>query len=482
MLRANRTRPFTRILAGASVLAALLAAGWIPLAPRADAIRWIVVLVAGGALHLGIWEIARRGEHRWPRGQVALALAAGIGMRLLLLPLSPSLSDDAYRNVWDGRVMAAGFPPYRHAPSAPALAPLRDAAIWPRINHPDYRTIYPPVALAISRAAAALESRIPPAAAPGPHRSQEDPRPPGPGPALASWKLALLAVESLGLWLLAAGLLRRGRGVAILIPAWSPLLIVETYASGHVDGAGVGLLAGAIGLWLLARPAAAACLFVASVLVKWIPAPLAVAGVRLAHRGRLAAASIVTAAGLALPYAGSGNDAVDSLRRYQANWAFNGVLHRALRVDAWAAAPGRVRRGEWSRLLEDGSIGEKRVGRILAVAAVGLLGAILAGRGRRPREVAILVLFLFLLLQPTIHPWYGCWVLPLLAISYRRSILLWTALLPLSYEVLLAWRASGTWVESTPVQLLILLPPLVLFAIESRRGGRSSSVPGASAA
>ena len=66
-------------------------------------------------------------------------------MRLGLLFAEPYLSTDIYRYIWDGRVQAAGINPYRYMPIAPELSHLRDAAIFPNINRPDYAvTIYPP--------------------------------------------------------------------------------------------------------------------------------------------------------------------------------------------------------------------------------------------------------------------------------------------------------------------------------------------------
>src|SRR5207302_1044054 len=73
----------------------------------------------------------------------------------------PTTSDDLYRYAWDGRVQAASVDPYADAPDAPDLARLHDQWLWPdpsgcaslhrpagctRINRPDVRTIYPPVA------------------------------------------------------------------------------------------------------------------------------------------------------------------------------------------------------------------------------------------------------------------------------------------------------------------------------------------------
>src|SRR3954471_11774545 len=76
-----------------------------------------------------------------------IVLGFALAMRLLLVGEEPFLSTDLYRYIWDGRVQAAGINPYRYVPADPALAALRDAAIYPRINRADYAvTAYPPIA------------------------------------------------------------------------------------------------------------------------------------------------------------------------------------------------------------------------------------------------------------------------------------------------------------------------------------------------
>ena len=56
--------------------------------------------------------------------------------RLPLLTMKPTLSDDMFRYVWDGRVQADGISPYRYPTKSPEVAHLRrgDSNIWPNIN------------------------------------------------------------------------------------------------------------------------------------------------------------------------------------------------------------------------------------------------------------------------------------------------------------------------------------------------------------
>ena len=91
-----------------------------------------------------VLRLPRTGRSSWP----ALALIGLFGLlfRLILLPTAPTLSDDMFRYVWDGRVQANGLSPYRYPPSAPEAAALHtgDQTIWPHINRQDAVTVYPP--------------------------------------------------------------------------------------------------------------------------------------------------------------------------------------------------------------------------------------------------------------------------------------------------------------------------------------------------
>ena len=91
---------------------------------------------------------------RWPcRPAMAASFSPSIILvavilRIVALATPPNfLSTDVYRYVWDGRVQGAGINPYLHVPSDPALASLRDEAIYPHINRLyTAPTIYPPFA------------------------------------------------------------------------------------------------------------------------------------------------------------------------------------------------------------------------------------------------------------------------------------------------------------------------------------------------
>src|SRR5947209_7888787 len=75
--------------------------------------------------------------------QAAVFWSVAIALRLIALPLEAG--DDFWRYQWEGKIQHDGFNPYVTAPDDPALTAQR--AQFPhfdKINHRDFRAIYPP--------------------------------------------------------------------------------------------------------------------------------------------------------------------------------------------------------------------------------------------------------------------------------------------------------------------------------------------------
>jgi len=130
------------------VLAAATAAATVYaiLAVAGDLRQHLTLYLVGHALLFVLLIAARRAVASAGPAAFRAMLAAAVLFRLIAACAPPSLSDDVYRYVWDGRVQAAGHHPYRFAPSDPMRAELRDATVYPKINHPEIPTIYPPLA------------------------------------------------------------------------------------------------------------------------------------------------------------------------------------------------------------------------------------------------------------------------------------------------------------------------------------------------
>jgi len=105
---------------------------------------------------------------RLPAGRPGWAVVVwivGVGLfcRACFFGTTPMLQNDHYRYLWDGGFVAHGFDPYAFSPKQvlegdgvpPGGLDLARAAypVVQRINHPEVRTIYPPLAQAAFAAA-----------------------------------------------------------------------------------------------------------------------------------------------------------------------------------------------------------------------------------------------------------------------------------------------------------------------------------------
>jgi len=372
-----------------AALAGLMVLAWWKARTAAPALRWIVL---GAAL-----------------------------FRLVTVCAEPTLSDDLYRYVWDGRVQASGVHPYAFAPTDEALEGLRDDD-WTRINHPELRTIYPPAAQMLFAALAFL------------------------GAGTTGFKL-FFALADLGVVAALALLLRRA-GLPpdrLVLYAWNPLAVIEAAGSGHVEPVGVALVVlGAA--WLAAKRANLSALALGlAVHVKILPAILIPGAIR---RWRNPAVLVLAAVlvVLALPYALTGPAVGSGLFDYAERWERNatiysgvqGVLERADTGNSLKPAVGALRERfggtdeAWKRVYA--RIWPREMARgVVGIAALCWVLGLSFRRGlTAPREI-FLGLAGVLLLSPTLHPWYVLWLLPFAAAYASVPWLLFAALVPLAY-------------------------------------------------
>ncbi|WP_161890787.1 hypothetical protein [Pontibacter russatus] len=81
-------------------------------------------------------------------------IVAGVLFRLLFIVAMPALSDDYFRFIWDGSLLAAGQNPYLHLPAyymgmdAPQIAGITQG-LYRHLNSPEYYSVYPPVMQAV---------------------------------------------------------------------------------------------------------------------------------------------------------------------------------------------------------------------------------------------------------------------------------------------------------------------------------------------
>ena len=311
-------------------------------------------------------------------------LALAIAFRGYALFFEPFLSSDIYRYIWDGIVQAHGINPYRFVPADPALAHLRDAAIYPNINRADYAlTIYPPVAQFFFF----LVTRF--------------------GASTVVMRVALLGCEAVSVLLMLSFLRRLQQPLTLIVAyAWHPLPIWEIANGGHVDVLMVALML--LGIWIavLGRAQYGALAIALASLVKPFAAP-ALAAIWRPWDWKMPLSVIVTVLVCYLPYLTVG-------------WGVLGFL-----PSGYLSEEGLVSgEGFWLLSLWRLAFGEMRYDvacyAVLAAALLLILAFRVAFRRERTAgttltDVNMLLLAVLLLLSPS-YPWYFLIIIPFLAL------------------------------------------------------------------
>lgn len=377
-------RPSALLPAGVAIVAAFACAALGD--PRAHAIPFVaLVLVWGAVATLTAPSV----------GSPVLIGIVALLVRLPLLTLAPTLSDDVWRYVWEGTVWRAGFDPFVHAPDAAALEHLRDTT-WTHVAHRHVPSIYPPLAQALFVVLS--------------------------GGGVLAWRIFATTCDTATALLLGRASARAGWTWALL-----PLPALEAAVSGHLEGVGVFLLV----LAVTTRSPLAAWL---GALVKLLPGVL----LALEPPRRWLGWALLTAL-VTLPVVRP-----TGFETYRASWAFNGsVFPLAEHLLGANARP------------------------LLQLVGVGIVAGILL-RSRDPARVALWTTGAFVVLSPTVHPWYVLWPLAAALLAGSRAWIVLAVTVPASYVVLSAYDpATSRWTEWPATRVVVYAPFFAALAWEA---------------
>jgi hypothetical protein len=427
---------------------ALLAAGLVGLAVSGDLLahsaRFATFYVLAGA---GFALLATAAASLPLRG----VIVAAVVLRLIFLPLTPSLSNDYHRYVWDGRVQLAGINPYKYRPYEHALDRVPYAG-RDLINHDELKTIYPPLTQFVFYAVARVTTAFGTGAAGPP--GGEDGTAAGRDDAAAAraevvlFKLAFGAFDlatAAAVWLLAA---RRLRVRATVLYLLCPAVIVQTWESAHAEAAAVFFCVLAAALLVRRRDGWAGVALGLAAAFKVTPLGLlvpALLGGR-ASPGRFLAGFIPAFVVPYLPYLVTGGS-FGSLFESGTRWTGGSFIFLLF---------ARVFSAETARWLA------------LAVFVAGAVWMARSIRGReKTAEAFAWTMTLLVLCLPVVHAWY--WLAPL-ALGLAAG--LWLPLLigmvtPLGESLPLAtWLARARHLGQTGA----VTPAGVLLSLRDRLG------------
>lgn len=383
-------------------------------------------------------------------------LGFALFFRLLFLFRSPELSDDIYRYLWDGLQLLQGHNPYTAAPAAVKVLDPLSALLLAKINHPRLVTIYPPFAqLVFATGAAVCHS-------------------------LTGIKILLTLLDLLACFLILKILsrLKLPTSRAILY-AWHPLPIIEIAGSGHVDGVGIMLFLMTFYLLLATpeqdraaertpalpahiieqygKPLLAGMIFATAVLVKLIPFfYLPALFLATAHPLTTGLGFLGGFLTVSLPFMPDLTKMLATLGTYLGHWEFTNFAFRSLRA-----------------LLSSGHQARAILACLFMACLLFFTVSFRIRSSCQPGRQAPLLLmkslygitFAFLLLTPTLHPWYALYLvgfLPFVA-GPAGIVLSWAVLL--SYQVLIGYTLQGQWQENSLTAALIWLAPVLAWFI-----------------
>ncbi len=418
------------------IAAVLIEALLLLLHPLADlgskVVEAITLIILTHVLYLvSVYLILKSLSSDTPAISLRFVLIAAIVFRLTVWPLYPALSDDAYRYRWEGKIQAAGGDPYQIRPADVQWASVQDAT-FPKVGSKDFKSAYGPFVEQSEWVTYILLQHF-----------TLDPF------VQVFWFKLPPALFDLGIIGVLVLLLRQHRMPLnlVLIYAWSPLPIVEFWGTGHNDAIAIfcvtlALLMAARNRWMWAfaslSMAVAAKIWPIFLFPAFILSP---GGGKSRWYQWLILFPIF---GLfALPYIGNVTENAQFLSGFVGGWRNNDSLFGAI---LWYSG-GDLYQAKYTSTA------------LIAAAIIGI------ARFVRPLEKAALwSMTTVLLISANCHPWYLTWFAPLLVFYPMTPLLLWCALMPLSYSVLIGWLNLGEWVGSSPFRWLIYAP-VFTFAI-----------------
>lgn len=415
--------------------------------------------LAAAAFALGILGALRIGGAARAALPHVLLLAL-VALRAVAFFAGPSLSDDQFRYIHEGRAQRAGLAVPYQTPPARLAPPSPDDGTSARVNHPDVPAAYPPGSELVLLATVFVGDAV--------------------GRPLAALRAALVACDLL---VLLALYRRRARAPqAFAHYGAHPLPLLEIVVGAHLDGLGVAALLAAV---LSSSPALRGALIGLAAHAK----PVAAVALVSVHRKALAPALVgfvVAVTVPAVPYLLAGAPLSQGFVEYATRWRAAPFVYAAVEAPLRPVFERRAAAGRYAHLhitaggvvVEESGAVVVAFGRDGAAARAArpilldagffarlLAGALLAavlfgiarfGRGSAEARVGWALAAVWLL-APTVHPWYLTWLVPFAALSSSRALLFFSGAAPLLYAPVFSAHAhGGAWNETAWPRVLVL--------------------------
>ena len=416
-------------------LAGIMASGYL------SAQENFIVIITGMLLAFGGYSMMYNREM-----SAGTWWVAGMGARILLIPVFPAWSDDVYRFFWDGSLTLAGYNPYGMLPADAIQAGVEvlTPQLFEKLNSQGYYTVYPPVGQ-LYFASASLAGDV------------EN---------FAIWLRCLMIVTEGIIY----GYLVFNRGVGPLSTKWlwlfflNPLVIIEGTGNLHFEAVMISFLALSIHFYFRGKIRSSVAFLAISIGCKLLPAMLIPWFLfRTKGRNRITLLATLTGVTLAIFIPLWMDGALVSMLRstdlYFRKFEFNAGIYFILReVGTYMTGYNLI----------------QYLGPLLGVTALAI-NLLAAKKNVENSERSFFLYALtawtaYLLLSTTVHPWYIISLVFLGAAAGRVYPLLWSFLAVLSYAHYSAdfgrYESLFLWIEYITV--------LGLMAYEYQKAGHTT--------
>ncbi len=403
---------------------------------QSDFITIAIAYIGLFGLYLASYRIFRK------HSEVLLLLFLGILLRGITLFAFPNLSDDIYRFLWDGHLINEGINPFLYTPTEWLAQNTTDgvyAELYPKLNSPDYYSVYPPVCQLLFASATKVF------------------------PLSVYWgavflKFIFLLAEIGTIYILMKFVQQVGLPLKrVLLYALNPLIIIELVGNLHFECIMIFFLVAA--LWFFARKRFLifGVLFGLSILTKLLPLMFLPFFLRRTPIKKLIISFTMIAIVVALGFLPFINEAVigkfgSSLDLYFRKFEFNASFYYLAREFGFA----------WKGYNMIQVIGP----RLSVLTLLIIIGLMLRENEMNITSLAkncLLAFTTYLLLTTTVHPWYLATPIVLCIFTHFRYPLFWSGLITLTY--INYWGgeyAERLWVVA--IEYIIVLTILYLEA------------------
>lgn len=400
-----------------------------------------------------VWFFLMRMLHKrgWLSVALPVILIVGLAMRGAFFMSPVALEDDHYRYLWDGAVVVQGQSPYEYSPQqaldletseriAQEASKPEAQTVLEKVNHPEIKTIYPPVGQLGFAIAAWMK----------PYSVQ-------------SWRVVIFLAEIVVLISLLLILKQVSLPLAMVAIYWiNPLIVREFYNAVHMDVLLLAFIVPAILFALKNRKMLATCLILLGVGIKFWPILLLPVlwrkelcfDMKALSKLLIAVAfSLLMVALLFFPILTAQFDSNSSLVIFSISWQNNDgifklfvgaswLIHELLGQPDWYVA----QRARW----------------IMMAVFIALYVYLLRKPEKTVGEMVVrmgMVVIIFFMLSATQMPWYFTWILPFMVIKPIWSLLAYVFLLPIyllqfQFELYGQWHLFQSvmpWFEHVPV-------------------------------